>query len=262
MNIWFTKNKTFLMSSPFDIIKIRHLFRIYGNLVFFPKLKRSDISWLTFSLNEIALGLEMGFMKLSFLELEKKLSIKRNSFFPFSETSQSSIACLSFCKKKENKHMEPCTVILHWRENKHLLRIKAKNCLKNPSIFLRISFFKMKNPLSNNISSIYSLRHLEKEFFDLVIDNYCIFRDLWERGFIICNGIKFGSEFLAYSGPLSFVHSCLNILIDKSTNFNYIYRLISTGRIGTIVKKSTVFCFLDNSLYVRYLTIRWNIDLP
>lgn len=50
---------------------------------------------------------------------------------------------------------------------------------------------------------------------------YKTYKDLWERGYYVTNGEKFGGDFLAYPGNLRYIVYILLIEIDKYLNYLY-----------------------------------------
>lgn len=90
------------------------------------------------------------------------------------------------------------------------------------------------------------------------IGKYQIFRDLWEKNFILTNGDSFGCDFLCYPGdPVSFHASQLIHVIEPSEKFNVKY-LVSCGRLSVSVNKKCVFAFIRDNNEVIYQTLEWD----
>lgn len=52
---------------------------------------------------------------------------------------------------------------------------------------------------------------------------YKTFKDLWEKGYYLTNGEKFGGDFLAYPGNLEYIYYLLRILMRRNKYFNYLH---------------------------------------
>ncbi|KAJ1525625.1 hypothetical protein ONE63_008844 [Megalurothrips usitatus] len=87
---------------------------------------------------------------------------------------------------------------------------------------------------------------------------YRTFKDLWNRGFYISSGHKFGGDFLVYPGdPVKF-HSQFIVLCVSHSKVLTVHELVSFGRIGSSVRKSFVLASSPNdSGEVIYQSIKW-----
>ena len=85
-----------------------------------------------------------------------------------------------------------------------------------------------------------------------------VFSDLWEKGYFITNGNKFGGDYLVYPGdPLRFhSHFIVKILPwkERLTGLD----LVSVGRLGSTVKKTSVLASVDLSGKVIYTSVQWS----
>ena len=85
-----------------------------------------------------------------------------------------------------------------------------------------------------------------------------IFSDLWEKGYFITNGSKFGGDYLVYPGdPLRFhSHFIVKVLPwkEKLTGLD----LVAVGRLGSTVKKTSVLASVNSSGNVVYSSIQWS----
>ena len=87
---------------------------------------------------------------------------------------------------------------------------------------------------------------------------YKVFSDLWERGYFITNGSKFGGDYLVYPGdPLRF-HSHFIVKILPLGGRLSGLDLVSVGRLGSTVKKTTVLASVDSSGKVIYTSVQWS----
>ncbi|XP_057670064.1 tRNA-splicing endonuclease subunit Sen34 [Diorhabda carinulata] len=83
-----------------------------------------------------------------------------------------------------------------------------------------------------------------------------IYSDLWERGYYITQGHKFGGDFLVYNGEPICHHAVFIIkCVECEENISPL-EVIAFGRLGTSVKKRAVLASLTDSK-VSYITINW-----
>eukprot|EP00092_Neocalanus_flemingeri_P028604 GFUD01031061.1.p1 GENE.GFUD01031061.1~~GFUD01031061.1.p1 ORF type:complete len:334 (+),score=109.71 GFUD01031061.1:51-1004(+) len=85
------------------------------------------------------------------------------------------------------------------------------------------------------------------------------FKDLWNNNYYISEGSKFGGDFLVYSGDpvkyhAKFIVICLNSVVEIE-NENRIQDLVARSRLGTCVKKTVLFSWLDGE-DVKYRSLK------
>ena len=86
---------------------------------------------------------------------------------------------------------------------------------------------------------------------------YRIFSDLWEKGYYLTSGARFGGDYLAYPGDPGRFHSFYIVtVLPRGRKLNAL-DIISLGRLGSTVKKTAVFCSVDNDDRVRYTSVKW-----
>ncbi|CAG8554596.1 4473_t:CDS:2 [Ambispora gerdemannii] len=85
-----------------------------------------------------------------------------------------------------------------------------------------------------------------------------VFSDLWERGYFITNGIKFGGDFLLYSGdPLRYHSQIIATIVDINRPVSAL-DIITFGRMGTITKKSQLLCsWNEKQNKAVYISFKW-----
>lgn len=102
-----------------------------------------------------------------------------------------------------------------------------------------------------------------------------VFRDLWEKGYHMGGGLKFGGDFLVYPGipngtaplqlssrlsgdPLRY-HSHFTVTVIESLEKAIIpMEVVAHGRLGTATKKTHVFCTWDEATNtVSHVSIQW-----
>ncbi|KAL0580247.1 tRNA-splicing endonuclease subunit [Marasmius crinis-equi] len=86
-----------------------------------------------------------------------------------------------------------------------------------------------------------------------------IFKDLWEQGYFMGGGIKFGSEYLVYPGdPLRYHSHFAATVIDSPTAVLRPMEIVAHGRLGTATKKTHLLCCWDDTAKsTTYLSIEW-----
>mmetsp|Transcript_2159 Transcript_2159/g.5022 ORF Transcript_2159/g.5022 Transcript_2159/m.5022 type:complete len:212 (+) Transcript_2159:1-636(+) len=208
------------------------------------------------NLEEILLGLEFGFLRLKKIFPQPNLG----NFFSFSKFFSNNKII-----EKTNKNGKSFFLIRKWRENLYVIfqnLKKKKNEKRKNFLFSKNYSHKNKRFLTKRKVEKYDLNFFLNKFTTSKFIDFLIFRDLWQRGFVITSGIKFGSTFTAYAGNLNFFHSCTSVFSLKYFPSSFSIDLISFGRVGTSTKKRTIFAFLSKKLFVNYFGIKWLKDLP
>ena len=93
--------------------------------------------------------------------------------------------------------------------------------------------------------------------------NYAVYKDLWEKGYFITTGEKFGCDFLVYPGDPSRYHSHFIVIVIPSSRKMTSMELLAYGRLGSGVKKSVLLATVNETTNqsVEYQSISWsNID--
>ncbi|XP_034942642.1 tRNA-splicing endonuclease subunit Sen34 [Chelonus insularis] len=76
---------------------------------------------------------------------------------------------------------------------------------------------------------------------------YTVFKDLWERGFYVTYGDKFGGDFLAYPGDPIMFHSQYVITCKNGDDDLPILDLIGQCRVACSVRKTQVYAYINSS---------------
>nr|CAG4642128.1 EOG090X0G6M [Eurycercus lamellatus] len=85
-----------------------------------------------------------------------------------------------------------------------------------------------------------------------------VFVDLWQKGYYITGGQKFGGDFLVYPGdPLKFHSHYIAVCVDEHQHLTPHF-LISKGRLGTNVKKTVLICSVKDNGEINYQSLNWN----
>ncbi|KAM4651445.1 tRNA-splicing endonuclease subunit Sen34 [Discoglossus pictus] len=87
---------------------------------------------------------------------------------------------------------------------------------------------------------------------------YKIFRDLWEKGYYLTSGSKFGGHFLVYPGdPMRFHAHYIAICLPHKEEIP-LSDIITAGRLGTNVKKTVLLCSTNQEGTVTYTSLQWS----
>jgi len=110
---------------------------------------------------------------------------------------------------------------------------------------------------------------------DLVERAKCaVFRDLWDKGYYMGGGLKFGGDFLVYPGtptnkmtlpnlqfsgdPLRYHSHFTATVIESPEKPVMPMEIVAHGRLGTATKKTHLFCTWDETVdKVNYVSIEW-----
>ncbi|GLV42634.1 tRNA splicing endonuclease subunit 34 [Carabus blaptoides fortunei] len=84
-----------------------------------------------------------------------------------------------------------------------------------------------------------------------------VYEDLWDKGYYITSGRKFGGDFLVYLGdPVSY-HAVYIVKCVQGEESHNVSEIIAYGRIGTSVKKKFVLASLNSEEKVSYIALSW-----
>ena len=262
IKVFCSMNKFFWVKNSKDILTLRNQFRITGNLIKVPFVNSKINFFLFLSLVEILIGLELGFMTIKLLDKNKRhiydylLGNSANKFYP-----QKSVLNMKISKKRNY-------VIKSWRE---IVDVLTKICLfrfKKKIFYVRKSnkmnpFNKLHQSSYKYIVSPIYFQELLKNFSEYDFLKYAVFKNLWQRGFYLTCGIKFGCCFLAYAGNIVDVHSYISVLaIPFNSNFISPKLIIAFGRTGTITKKFSILVSLTRCCFIKFNSLRWHNFLP
>lgn len=86
---------------------------------------------------------------------------------------------------------------------------------------------------------------------------YQVFKNIWEKGFYITLGSKFGGDYLLYKDDPSLVHSSYIASIHSPDQKIPPLDLVSMGRLGTFVKKTHALCTWTQEEGFMVICIKW-----
>ena len=84
-----------------------------------------------------------------------------------------------------------------------------------------------------------------------------VFEDLWNRGYFLTSGAKFGATFLAYRGDPLIYHAALVVTVVAENTCLPVLKLVEIGRLATSVNKTAVIATLKNG-EVKYMQLDWS----
>ncbi|OJA13717.1 hypothetical protein AZE42_02940 [Rhizopogon vesiculosus] len=86
-----------------------------------------------------------------------------------------------------------------------------------------------------------------------------VFRSLWEQGFYMGVGIRFGGEYLVYPGdPLRYHSHFVASVIEAPGAALRPMEIVAHGRLGTGTKKAHLLCeWNDETKVVSYFSVEW-----
>lgn len=257
-----SQNKIFWLNNPFDILKLRNQFRLIGNLVKVPILNNQNNLFLFLDTEEVILGLETGFLKPKFIRRKNRLL-----YFLLKKIEKS----LNILGKNYEINLNlkrRYHLVKKWREASEII---IKNC-KPRSKKISLLIFEQNSFLNSNKflfkiktrpKSTINLSNLLNKFSENDFLKYSIFKNLWQRGFCLYCGVKFGCSFLAYAGNITDVHSYLSIFVVPIQRVQISPKfIIAFGRLGTITKKFNIIVYLNKVCVPRFISLRWHNFLP
>lgn len=86
-----------------------------------------------------------------------------------------------------------------------------------------------------------------------------VFRSLWEQGYFMGGGIKFGGDYLVYPGdPMRYHSHFTATVIDSPLSALQPMEIVAHGRLGTATKKAhLICCWDDEKREVTTMSIEW-----
>jgi len=88
--------------------------------------------------------------------------------------------------------------------------------------------------------------------------HYRVYLDLWEKGYYLTTGAKFGGDLLAYPGDPVKYHSFYIVIIIPWGKKVVPFDIISAGRLGATVKKTALLCSVSDLDEVVYTSVKWS----
>ncbi|XP_030053660.1 tRNA-splicing endonuclease subunit Sen34 [Microcaecilia unicolor] len=86
---------------------------------------------------------------------------------------------------------------------------------------------------------------------------YQVFKDLWERGYFLTSGSKFGGDFLVYPGDPMCFHAHYIALCTVPDEPLQLCDIVAAGRLGSNVKKTVLLCSAERDGTVTYTSLQW-----
>ncbi|GBB86151.1 hypothetical protein RclHR1_01260022 [Rhizophagus clarus] len=162
---------------------------------------------------------------------------------------------------KEKKNKAKKTGLNDLKENTLLQQKQESQDLENINVEDKTSKAKGFAPVINikTLSASFAWYNVNENCFDSIdiakqnnlwtwpntlkdIQKYKIYCDLWNKGYYITSGIKFGGDYLLYPGdPLRYHSHFIATVLDTDKTISPM-DIITFGRLGTSVKKSYMLC--------------------
>ncbi|KAI8894446.1 tRNA intron endonuclease [Globomyces pollinis-pini] len=89
------------------------------------------------------------------------------------------------------------------------------------------------------------------------IERYNIFKSLWNRGYYLTDGSKFGADYLLYSSHPNNCHSSYMVTIMTKDEELSVLDFISLSRLGTSVNKIRLFCSWSDEVGLQCVSSEW-----
>lgn len=119
-------------------------------------------------------------------------------------------------------------------------------------------------------------RHPDEEIYDValpvgvprdrLLKRQIVFADLYDKGYCMSCGAKFGADFLAYAGDPLLFHAALAVIVMDANDQVTPHDIVALGRLGDSTKKRTVLAFVkghpSTSYEVNYVGVQWEETLP
>lgn len=285
-----SRNNVFIWSAE-DWLKLRRDYRIIGELIgCLPKKPRQDIlSGLPLLLQpeEVTLLLEKSFARLvQYPCLQKPPSDSLKEIFKryrnqlYIEQEE----CLRKERKKqvigmmdkiiEGKKRKILGIETRKKKAKKPLDPKVQEALDNIEInrqeLLEEEMAKLpkldKNEALIQTHTVYPWSH--KDDIEMIEWKYPssdeeklryeTYKDLWEKGYYVTNGEKFGGDFLVYPGDPIMFHSQFIIQCKDRNEEIPITELAGQCRIACHVRKTRVYAFFsENESSIMYQSFQW-----
>lgn len=279
IKVYLQNDKPLIWSST-DAVKIREEWRIVGCLIgCLPRLPRQNNHLglpLQLSKEEVTLLLEKGAILLlnDATGLKEPSEKEREEFIEYREASYQSQVDLFRAERKKEIYQNMANIIEGKKAKAQKEEKKDSSEATEPSEkeedfsidvdkvpippiprkFSLVQIF-TESPyrLDQEIPAEWS--HPESKQEQL---RYHVYRDLWNQGFFLSNGSKFGGDFLVYPGDPSRYHShyiAICIPHDKPMSALDIVRM---GRLGSNVRKTVLMCSQDCDQRISYISLQWS----
>ncbi|KAL9642199.1 hypothetical protein ABK040_007201 [Willaertia magna] len=91
---------------------------------------------------------------------------------------------------------------------------------------------------------------------EIEVNRYLVYKDLYEHGYFLTKGDKFGCDFLCYKGDPLIYHADYMVYVQSFEKEMSPLEMISVGRLSNTVHKTILFASYANGK-VHYLTLEW-----
>ncbi|OCT73183.1 tRNA-splicing endonuclease subunit Sen34 isoform X2 [Xenopus laevis] len=85
-----------------------------------------------------------------------------------------------------------------------------------------------------------------------------VFKSLWQKGYFLTNGSKFGGDFLVYPGDPMRFHAHFIAICYPYKEEIALSDIVTAARLGTNVKKTVLLCSADQEGEVTFTSLQWS----
>jgi len=97
-------------------------------------------------------------------------------------------------------------------------------------------------------------KNLSPKFFE----EYLVYKDLRDRGYIVRSGLKFGADFALYERGPGYEHAPYLVTVMNESGSIDPIEIVSAGRVSHSVRKKFIVALVDNkNNIVRYIMFKW-----
>ncbi|XP_022322892.2 tRNA-splicing endonuclease subunit Sen34-like [Crassostrea virginica] len=281
IKVYLQNDKPLVWSSK-DAVELREEWRIVGCLTgSLPRLPRQNNHLglpLQLSKEEVTLLLEKGAIVLltEFTELKEPSEMDKKEFMEYREASyQTQVELFRDERKKEISHNMANIIegkkakARKEREERERSNEEAKlakdpedfsidvETLPTPPIPRKFSLIQLftESPYqpSKEVAADWHFPHSKQDHL-----RYLVYKDLWDQGYFLSNGSKFGGDFLVYPGDPSRYHSHYIVICLPHDKQMSTLDLVRMGRLGSNVRKTVLLCSESSPNEVAYTSLQWS----
>lgn len=252
----FYTNGTILLYKVESWIELRRTHRIIGDIVgsfsHIPSLP------MKISIEEALLLLEKGVVNIKEVEQTNlNLGMSQGDLEQYQENLlQSQVVHYKKIRKKQLEGM--IDKIVEKRRQRNDTRSAEDILTEELEKSTVITADTMLWPILNSCDTVRTSRTISSDDL-LKLTNKLkslVYSDLWEKGYYVTHGDKFGGDFLVYVGDPICFHAVFIVKCVENDRTITPSEIVAFGRLGTAVKKRAVLASLiDNE--ISYITINW-----
>ncbi|XP_062606664.1 tRNA-splicing endonuclease subunit Sen34-like [Saccostrea cucullata] len=279
IKVYLQNDKPLVWSSK-DAVELREEWRIVGCLIgCLPRLPRQNNHLglpLQLSKEEVTLMLEKGAIILvdGNSGLRETSAQEKEEFDEYREQSYQNQVEMFREERKREIHQNMGNIIEGKKKKARMELEEKKSCGEVteevneeedfsidvdkvpippiPKKFSLVQLFTESPYVDEEVPAVWSFPTTERDHL-----RYHVYRDLWNQGYFLSNGSKFGGDFLVYPGDPSRFHShYIAICIPHDKRMSAL-DLVSMGRLGSNVRKTVLMCSEGEDGTITYTSLQW-----